>query len=81
MRMKPRWVGYLLKRMSTGDSATSVTLSQNRANAVGDMLVNGGVFADHIGTAGYGQEKPMASNDTDEGKARNRRTELIVVRR
>ena len=33
-----------------------------------------------ITTAGWGQEKPIASNDTEEGKARNRRTELIVTK-
>jgi OmpA-OmpF porin, OOP family len=66
---------------STGDTAANVTLSQNRANVVKDMLVSGGVAGDRVSTAGYGQEKPVASNDTEEGKARNRRTELIVVQR
>ncbi len=66
---------------STGDSAANMTLSQNRANAVRDMLVAGGVAADRLSTAGFGQDKPVASNDTDEGRARNRRTELVVVKR
>lgn len=66
---------------STGDTGANVALSQNRANAVRDMLVNNGVPAASISTAGYGQENPVASNDTEEGKARNRRTELIVLKR
>lgn len=66
---------------NTGDATSNVTLSQNRANAVRDMLVNGEVSADRMTTAGYGQDRPIAFNDTEEGKARNRRTELVVLKR
>ncbi len=64
---------------NTGDAAANRQLSINRADAIRDMAVQAGVDANHISTAGYGAEKPIASNDTDEGRARNRRTELIVV--
>jgi K(+)-stimulated pyrophosphate-energized sodium pump len=43
------------------------------------MLVKGGVSADRISTAGMGQDHPVASNDTEDGRARNRRLELNVT--
>lgn len=66
---------------NTGDAGANLTLSQNRANVVRGMLVNGGVASERITTAGYGQERPVAPNDTEEGKARNRRTELVVLQK
>jgi OmpA-OmpF porin, OOP family len=66
---------------NTGDPAANKTLSTNRAVAIKDMLVAGGVAPDRISTIGYGEDKPIASNDTPDGKARNRRTELVVLRR
>jgi outer membrane protein OmpA-like peptidoglycan-associated protein len=45
------------------------------------MLVDGGVAADRIEAEGYGQERPLADNDTDAGRARNRRLELVVTHR
>ena len=66
---------------STGDPAANKTLSLERANAIRDLLVQGGVDPSRIATDGWGQEKPIASNDTEEGKAKNRRTECIVVHR
>jgi OmpA-OmpF porin, OOP family len=65
---------------STGDPEANKTLSVNRANAVKDLLVQGGIDTQRIATEGFGQERPIASNDTDEGRARNRRTELIVTK-
>jgi outer membrane protein OmpA-like peptidoglycan-associated protein len=66
---------------NTGDPAQNRQLSVDRANAVRDRLVQAGIASDRISTAGYGQDKPIASNDTAEGKARNRRTELVVLTR
>jgi OmpA-OmpF porin, OOP family len=66
---------------NTGDPTANMKLSQDRANAVRDMLVNSGVDTNRISTAGYGQDKPIASNDTDEGRAKNRRTELVVTKK
>ena len=45
------------------------------------ILVNNGISADRMTTMGYGQDRPIASNDTDDGKARNRRTELVVLKK
>jgi outer membrane protein OmpA-like peptidoglycan-associated protein len=64
---------------STGDPQANKTLSQNRASVVKDQLVQGGIDGSRITTQGFGQERPIASNDTDDGRARNRRTELVVT--
>lgn len=64
---------------STGTPEANQTLSLNRANAVKGTLVADGVGADRIATAGMGQDHPVASNDTEEGRARNRRLELNVT--
>jgi OmpA-OmpF porin, OOP family len=63
---------------NTGDVDANQRLSVDRANAVKAMLVSGGVPSDRISTAGYGQSRPIAANDTDEGRTRNRRIELTV---
>jgi OmpA-OmpF porin, OOP family len=63
---------------NTGALEANQTLSLNRANAVKGILTNQGVEASRISTQGLGQEHPVASNDTEDGRARNRRTELTV---
>jgi OmpA-OmpF porin, OOP family len=65
----------------TGDAAANKMLSQQRAEAVKQMLTTGGVAAGRLKTAGYGRERPLADNTTETGRARNRRLELIVVQR
>ena len=52
-------------------------LSEKRANSVKNFLVSQGVTAE-ITTKGYGESKPVASNDTAEGKQKNRRVEIII---
>jgi outer membrane protein OmpA-like peptidoglycan-associated protein len=66
---------------NTGSPQANQSLSGDRANAVKGMLVNQGVAADRISTAGYGQDRPVASNDNEEGRARNRRLELTVTKK
>lgn len=61
-----------------GDADANMTLSQRRAQAVVDYMVRAGVPADRLKAVGYGQTEPVASNDTDEGKAQNRRIEFRV---
>ncbi len=63
---------------NTGDAAANVTLSQQRADAVVAKLAELGVAADTLTAKGYGQEKPRASNDSEEGRAQNRRIEFAV---
>jgi len=64
---------------NNGTPEDNQTLSLNRANAVKEILVNQGVGAGRISTQGLGQDHPVASNDTEEGRLRNRRTELVVT--
>jgi len=59
-----------------GDAAYNKTLSQKRAEAVRSYLVAKGCDADRIKAVGFGEEKPSGSNDTAEGRAKNRRVEL-----
>jgi OmpA-OmpF porin, OOP family len=67
---------------NTGDADANKKLSLDRAVAVKEMMVKGGIAEVRIiGTDGYGQEKPIAPNDTEEGRAKNRRTELVVEKR
>jgi OmpA-OmpF porin, OOP family len=66
---------------STGDAAANKKLSLDRAVAVKESLVSGGIADARVATAGLGSEKPIASNDTEDGRAKNRRLELVVVKR
>lgn len=54
-------------------------LSVNRALAVVDYLIESGMPARHIGAAGFGEFDPVANNDTEEGRALNRRIEIILM--
>jgi OOP family OmpA-OmpF porin len=62
---------------STGDDEINLPLSQHRAESVKDYLVGKGVGAANLTTVGYGAERPVADNGTEEGKAQNRRIEFI----
>ncbi|RZM34333.1 MAG: OmpA family protein [Sphingomonas sp.] len=64
---------------STGSDSYNQTLSERRANAVADYLSSRGVQTARIGTRGYGETQPIASNDTDAGRAANRRVEVKIV--
>jgi outer membrane protein OmpA-like peptidoglycan-associated protein len=66
---------------NTGNAAANRKLSQDRANAVAALLAAGGIDSRRVSAKGYGADRPIASNDTEEGRARNRRTELLVVKR
>lgn len=64
---------------SEGTDAANQVLSENRAKAVYDYLVENGIAASRLSFKGYGETKPVAANDTEEGRAQNRRTEFMVV--
>jgi OOP family OmpA-OmpF porin len=63
---------------SVGTDAYNKRLSERRARAVKDYLVKGGISSSRIETVGYGESQPVASNDTADGRAQNRRVELKV---
>jgi outer membrane protein OmpA-like peptidoglycan-associated protein len=63
------------------DPQRNQSLSLERANALKAMLVNNGVAADRISTQGLGPEESLGSNDTEEAKDQNRRTELTVTQK
>jgi outer membrane protein OmpA-like peptidoglycan-associated protein len=64
---------------STGTEAYNQSLSERRARAVADYLVAQGVQSVRLATRGYGETQPIASNETPEGRALNRRVELKIV--
>ena len=61
-----------------GDAASNQALSEKRAQAVMDYLVKAGLAADRFTATGYGSTQPVAGNDTDDGKAQNRRIDFVV---
>jgi outer membrane protein OmpA-like peptidoglycan-associated protein len=63
---------------SVGSDALNLALSERRANAVRDALVSRGVEGSRITTNGMGKANPVASNDTAEGRQRNRRVEIVI---
>jgi OOP family OmpA-OmpF porin len=64
---------------SVGSDAYNQKLSMRRANAVKAFLVSKGIPADRIFTEGKGESKPVASNKTSDGRAKNRRVDVEVV--
>ncbi len=60
-----------------GDPAKNQKLSDDRARAVMTAIVKGGIDVKRLSAAGFGQDKPIADNATEEGRARNRRVELV----
>ena len=63
---------------SRGKAESNRVLSQRRADSVRDALIAAGVAANRITSVGLGEDQPVASNDTDEGRARNRRVDVIL---
>lgn len=62
-----------------GGRDVNMKLSDARAKAVGTYLTDNGIAPDRIATKGYGFDKPIATNETPEGRAKNRRTELKIL--
>ncbi|WP_281783951.1 OmpA family protein [Sinimarinibacterium flocculans] len=64
-----------------GTEAYNLRLSRERATSVRDFLVDLGVAASRLDVKGYGESKPVADNETDAGRARNRRVDFSVLTR
>jgi OmpA-OmpF porin, OOP family len=62
---------------NAGDAASNKKLSEARAKSVTSAIVAGGVDASRLGAVGFGQERPVADNRSEEGRAKNRRVELV----
>jgi outer membrane protein OmpA-like peptidoglycan-associated protein len=63
---------------SDGSDASNQKLSQERADVVRNALIERGMKAENLSAVGYGESKPVASNKTAAGKAKNRRTEVVL---
>ncbi len=64
---------------SDGADDANLALSQSRADAVRDYLARAGVLFSRLQTKGFGESQPVAGNDTDDGKAKNRRIEFKIT--
>ena len=64
---------------STGSAQHNQLLSERRAGSVENYLTGSGVYQERIASAGFGMNKPVASNETDAGRRLNRRVDIIIV--
>ncbi len=64
---------------SDGDDDSNQTLSEGRAKVVMEKLIEMGISKNRLSSKGWGESKPIAGNDTPEGKANNRRVEFVVM--
>lgn len=64
---------------STGKDSYNINLSRERAQSVKDYLVNQQIMAARVSTKGYGETRPIATNESANGRAQNRRVEIQIV--
>lgn len=63
---------------NTGSASYNMDLSQRRAQSVAGILTAGGVAGSRIVAVGRGEDQPVASNATEQGRAQNRRVEILI---
>ncbi len=64
---------------NTGDKKANLVLSQNRANSVKSFLISKGIPSAQLTSRGYGDTIPVANNDNETGRSKNRRTEFVIL--
>ncbi|MPN15035.1 putative lipoprotein YiaD [bioreactor metagenome] len=62
-----------------GNAKSNMILSNNRVESVKSFLVTKGIDETRIQTKGFGQSQPIETNDTEEGRAKNRRVEFFIL--
>jgi len=65
---------------SRGSDEYNFKLSDNRAKSVMDYIISKGIPVDRITSHGYGESKPVSTNDTDDGRQLNRRVEFTILK-
>ena len=63
-----------------GNDESNLALSQKRAAAVVTYLLGKGISSSRLDSAGFGETQPVAPNDTDDGRALNRRVEFVIIK-
>ena len=66
---------------NVGGDEPNKKLSQDRADSVREYLIGKGIEPDRVQTKGYGESKPVASNETEEGRQTNRRVEFKILKK
>jgi len=81
LRLAGKDAHYLIEghTASVGKPSGELSLSVERAKKIADELILRGIPKDKIESTGYGGTKPVATNDTDEGRAKNRRVEILIT--
>jgi outer membrane protein OmpA-like peptidoglycan-associated protein len=64
---------------NVGNDADNQSLSERRAQAVVRFLIENGIASNRLTSKGFGETQPIATNDTPEGRAQNRRTEFVIL--
>lgn len=64
---------------NVGNVTNNLTLSESRAKSVMNYLIEKGIAAERLSAKGYGSSKPIQTNDTEDGRAKNRRTEIEIL--
>lgn len=75
-KMKVEIIGHT---DNVGSDEINQKMSQDRAQSVADYLITIGVPKKRLSTKGLGKEQPVATNETDEGRQKNRRTEFKIL--
>ena len=64
---------------NVGNEESNQSLSEKRAQSVTNVVIKNGFLAENIKIIGFGSNKPIKSNDTEEGRSENRRVSIIIV--